>query len=163
LIDVLKAEQYKGISLLWNTSAFELILICRSNTYETVVQMVRNLRVKANNIVREGSTLITLKAKDEDTEMTKEHIAITYLKLNDIKTELKIPNLNKILWFEKYTNPVERLGWFDCCFAIKFKSLKTLHKTITELRKLNQEKIRLSSTMFLWRDESWFNKQKRAT
>jgi hypothetical protein len=152
IVDVLKTEQYKGISLWWNPSAFELVLTCDGDSYETVVKTVRRIRGDVSNFVIDGSTLTTLRAKEIDKEMTEECVAVTYLKLHELKPEkLAIPDSgNKILWFERYCNPVERLGWFDCCLAIKFKSLKALHKAITDLRVLNLEKIRLSSTMLLY-------------
>lgn len=151
IINILKRKSCSGFSLIWNNSVYEIILVGHGDIFEDLVDKVRDIRTQISDIVIDASTLITLKAKECDKEMVDEHIAISYIKLRKFEPEkLILPDsMHKITLFKEYQNPVERLGWFDVCLVIKFRTLKALHETLTNFWEKNYERILLSSTMFL--------------
>jgi hypothetical protein len=145
-------QDYDNVALLWNISLYNLILVCYGETFEEVVGKVQEIRTKISDIIVDGSTLITLNADDSDRKMADDHVAVVYLKLTKLKcNQLRLPDnvVENVVSFDGYQSPIDRLGWFDCCIFLKFRSLKSLYDAIIALLQYNREEVLLSSTMFL--------------
>lgn len=147
-----KVEQFKSIdsTLFWNTSDYPFTLVCEGDNYLRILEAVRGLRYKADDLIAESSTLITLGYKENDLMRDQNSIVLAevFVKVR------RFASINSLRWKGEHFmkmgyNVLERLAWYDVCISAKEKTLYDLGNKIINFKHENIESVEHTSTLLL--------------
>jgi len=136
--------------MLWNISAYPLILTISGNTASEILEVARKMVKTLQKHLYESSTFLALRVGAADLA-GKELIALCFIKLAKFPGDLKIPPYSGGLWSqERFGSTLECLGWYDTCVSYAANSLADIQERIFSLREENEKSIRQTSTTLLY-------------
>jgi hypothetical protein len=137
--------------MLWNCSAYPLILTVSGNTASEILDVARKTVQALQQHLEESSTFLALRLGAADLA-GKELIALCFIKLGKFPCDLKIPPpYSGGLWSqERFGSALECLGWYDTCVSYTANSLVDIQERVFSLREKNEKCIRYTSTTLLY-------------
>jgi hypothetical protein len=141
-------ELQSSLELLWNDSAYPLIIVLDGNIAINVIKNSINVREYLGDYLAESSTFLTLRFWEKDKNYGKLY-AITFAKQLKFPSDIDIPfPMEKLVSQNPYTK-LDCLGWYDYCLIHKAESLCEIEDRIFSLREKNHGKIYQTSTTLL--------------
>lgn len=143
-----KPELATYLSLMWNDSAYPLILAFSGEVASITLDVIRSIRECLSTCLNESSTFIALEFGNKDKKGGR-LFAISFVKLREFPGEIMTGKELEGLWSKGGGKAVECLGWYDVCIDHSAHSLLEMQTQIFALREKNKKQIYQTSTTLL--------------
>jgi hypothetical protein len=134
--------------LLWNDSAYPLIMIIDGDSAAEVVKYSIDIREHLGETLAESSTFLALRFGGKDKNCGK-LLVLTFVKQRKFPSQINIPFSIERFASQKKDTVLECLGWYDYAVTHAAKSLYEVENRIFLLREKNPGQIYQTSTLLL--------------